>query len=189
MMPAIRKSFRGPSSSRTGVVSVTYVPSLSPPDSSTTRHLPGPQWARRAARIDVPADPRTPAPRRLAVATVVSIAGSLLLDALLVVIGEVAFPSTKGYVHFRFSDYGKLTVIGVVLACVAWPVVTRLSSSARWLFARLAVLVTLVLLLPDVLILSKGQPAEAVVILMGMHLAIALVTYYALVSIAPPRPR
>jgi hypothetical protein len=107
-------------------------------------------------------------------------------DAALVAIGTAVFPSTKGYVHFRFSDYGKLTVIGVVIACVAWPIVTRISFDPKWLFLRLAVLVTLVLWLPDLWILWKGQPGRAVAVLMVMHLAIALVTYNALVRLAPP---
>jgi hypothetical protein len=33
-----------------------------------------------------------------------AIAVSLAADALLVVIGEAVFPSTKGYSHFRFTD-------------------------------------------------------------------------------------
>ncbi|HEX4245764.1 MAG TPA: hypothetical protein VHY77_09370, partial [Acidimicrobiales bacterium] len=98
-------------------------------------------------------------------------------------------PSTKGYGHFQFSDYSKLTIIGVIIACLAWPVVTRISSSPRWLFFRLAILVTLVLLLPDLWILAKGQPVRAVVVLMAMHLAIALITYNALVHVAPVRAR
>ena len=49
----------------------------------------------------------------------------------------------------------------------------------------MAVLVTLVLWLPDVYILVKGQPAKAVAVLFVMHLAIALVTYNALVRLAP----
>jgi Family of unknown function (DUF6069) len=124
---------------------------------------------------------------RLLLATVVSLVGSLAADAVLVVIGEAVFPSTKGYTHFQFSDYSKLTVIGVVVACVAWPIVTRITSSPRWLFFRLAIVVTLVLLLPDIYILHQGQPAKAVVMLMLMHLAIALVTYNALVHLAPIR--
>jgi hypothetical protein len=54
-------------------------------------------------------------------ATVVSLAGSIAVDAALVAIGDAVFPSIKGYVHFRFSDSPKLTVIGVIIACVAWP--------------------------------------------------------------------
>ena len=77
-----------------------------------------------------------------------------------------------------------VTVIGVVIACLAWPVVTRISSAPRWLFLRMAVLVTLVLLLPDLYILPNGEPLRAVAVLMVMHLAIAVVTYNCLVRIA-----
>jgi hypothetical protein len=94
----------------------------------------------------------------------------------------------QGYAHFQFSDYAKLTVIGVMIACLAWPVVTRISSAPRWLFFRLAVLVTLVLWLPDLYLLDLGQPGRAVAVLMVMHLAIALVTYYGLVYIARVGP-
>jgi hypothetical protein len=130
-----------------------------------------------------------PSLARVVLATVVSLVGALAVDAALVAIGEAAFPTTKGYGHFRFSDYSKLTIIGVIIACVAWPVVTRISSAPRWLFFRLAIVVTLVLLLPDLYILKQGQPAKAVAVLMCMHLAIALVTYNALVRLAPVRPR
>jgi hypothetical protein len=51
----------------------------------------------------------------------------------------------------------------------------------------MAVLVTAVLLLPDLYILAKGQPVKAVLVLMIMHLAIGLVTYNALVHLAPAR--
>lgn len=137
------------------------------------------------ARIDFYPPHAQPKASRIALATVAAIAGSLIADALLVVIGQAAFPATKGYVHFQFPDYAKLTVIGVVIACVAWPVVTRVSFDPRWLFFRLAILVTVVLLLPDVYILYRGQPVDAVAVLMVMHLAIALVTYNLLVHMAP----
>ena len=139
------------------------------------------------SRLDFSPPHRPPSSARLVVAAVAAIVGSLIADALLVVIGEAIFPGTKGYVHFRFSDYAKLTVIGVIIACAAWPVVARLSSAPRWLFLRLAILVTLVLWLPDLYILYKGQPADAVAVLMVMHVAIALVTYNLLVRAAPVR--
>jgi len=126
---------------------------------------------------------------RVLLATVISLAGSLGVDAALVAIGTALFPSTKGYVHFQFHDYAKLTIIGVVIACVAWPIVTRISSVPRWLFFRLAVVVTLVLWLPDLYLLANGQPGRAVGVLMFMHLAIALVTYNALIHVAPIRRR
>jgi hypothetical protein len=147
---------------------------------------PGPfDGLMRLARIDLAPPHRQPTWSRVAIATVVSLVGSLAADAVLVAIGTRLFPTTKGYVHFRFSDYSKLTVIGVLIACVAWPVVTRISSAPRWLFFRLAILVTLVLWLPDLYILHQGQSGKAVAVLMLMHLAIALVTYNALVRIAP----
>ena len=117
-----------------------------------------------------------------------SVALSLAADAALVFVAVRLLPSTKGYVHFVFSDYAKLTVIGVLIACAAWPVVARLSSDPRWLFFRLAIAVTLVLLLPDVYIWHQGQPVQAVAVLMVMHLAIAVITYNLLVNLAPVRP-
>jgi hypothetical protein len=138
-------------------------------------------------KVDFAPTHRQPSAIRVLLATVVSLVGSLAADAALVAIGEAVFPSTKGYGHFRFSDYSKLTIIGVIIACVAWPIVTRISSSPKWLFFRLAIVVTAVLLLPDLYILKQGQPAKAVAVLMCMHLAIALVTYNALVYLAPVR--
>jgi len=140
------------------------------------------------ARIDFSPPHRPPEWWRVALATVLSLVLSLAADAALVAIGTGLFPSTKGYGHFQFHDYAKLTIIGVLIACAAWPVVTRLSSAPRWLFFRLAILVTLVLFLPDLYIWHQGQSAKAVLVLMSMHVAIALVTYNLLVHLAPVRP-
>jgi bacteriorhodopsin len=137
--------------------------------------------------LDFAPNHRQPSGGLVLLATVVSIAGSLLADALIVVLAQALIPSTKGYVHFQFSDYAKLTVIGVIIACVAWPITTRITSQPRWMFFRMAAGVTLVLWLPDVYILMKGQPAKAVAFLFVMHVAIALVTYNALVHLAPVR--
>ena len=154
-----------------------------------TLELPRPaERALRVFRVDFAPVHRQPSAASVLGATAAAVAGSLGIDALLVVIGQAVFPSTRGYAHFQFSDYSKLTVIGVVIACVAWPIVTRISSDPRWLFLRMAVAVTLVLWLPDVYILVLGQPAKAVAVLFAMHLAIAMVTYNCLVRLAaPPR--
>ena len=140
------------------------------------------------ARIDFRPRHAQPKPSRVALATMAALAGSVAADALLVVIGQAVFPATRGYVHFQFHDYAKLTVIGVIIACAAWPVVTRMSSDPRWLFFRMAILVTLMLWLPDIYILYRGQPGDAVAVLFLMHLAIALVTYNTLVHLAPTGP-
>lgn len=130
---------------------------------------------------------RQPNGSAVVVATIVALAGSLIVDAILVAVGETLWPGLKGYVHFRFTDYAKLTVIGVLIACAAWPITTRITSMPRWMFVRMAVAVTLVLYLPDLYLLVLGDPGKAVLVLMAMHLAIALVTYNALVRIAPVR--
>ncbi|MGO8864092.1 MAG: DUF6069 family protein [Acidimicrobiales bacterium] len=151
-----------------------------------------PTWTERGRarlRLDFTPTCRPPEARRLVLATVLSIAASLLADAALVFAGTRVFPSTKGYVHFEFHDYARLTVIGVVIACAAWPVMAWVTSAPRWLFFRLAIAVTAVLLLPDLYILWKGQPPRAVGVLMVMHLAIAVITYNALVRLAPMRSR
>jgi hypothetical protein len=134
---------------------------------------PEPTSVRRLlALVKIDFDPKHEQPGwgQVLLATLVSLIGSLLADFILVRIGTALFPSTKYYVHFQFHDYARLTIIGVLIACAAWPVVTRITSSPRWVFLRMAILVTLVLWLPDLYILSKGQPAKAVIILMVMRL-------------------
>ena len=144
--------------------------------------------ALTTARIDCnPTWRRAPLGRAVA-ATVLAIGGSLVADALLVAIGTHVLPATKGYVHFQFADYAKLTIVGVIVACMAWPIVPRITSAPRWLFVRLAILVTAVLLIPDVWLLMRGQSPSAITVLVAMHLAIALVTYNALVHVAALRP-
>lgn len=145
---------------------------------------------RRAAtafRVDFSPSHRMPALSRGIVATVLAVAGSLIADALLVWVGTALFPATRGYEHFQFADYAQLTIIGVLIACIAWPITTRISTSPRWLFTRMAYAVTLVLLLPDVWLLIQRQPGRAVGVLIVMHLAIAVVTYLALTRLAPER--
>jgi H+/Cl- antiporter ClcA len=131
--------------------------------------------------------PRAPSTGEVLIASVVAIVLSLVVDALIVVIGTHLFPSTASYGHFHFSDYAKLTIIGVIIACAGWPFVARMTSRPKWLFLRLAIATTVVLLLPDLYIWLGGQPFKAVLVLMCMHLAIAYVTYQSLVVLAPVR--
>jgi hypothetical protein len=139
------------------------------------------------ARFDLSPRHRPPRIALVAAATVVSIALCLLADKLLVLAGTAIFPSTKGYVHFQFSDYSKLTIIGIVIAGAGWPIVARLTTDPRWVYLRLAILVTAVLLLPDLYIWLGGQPGRAVLVLVTLHLAIGLITYNVVVRLAPVR--
>ncbi|MEF2978398.1 DUF6069 family protein [Subtercola sp. YIM 133946] len=157
-----------------------------------SRDRPLPRPGRRlldAFCIDLPLGRSQPRLLRFVVATVVAVAASLLACAGLVGLGVLLYPATKGYEHYAFSDYGKLTIIGVVLASLAWPLVTLVSTRARRLYVWLAVIVTVVGFAPDAWILYTGQPAAGVFILVLMHLALALITCVALVFIAPQQTR
>jgi hypothetical protein len=174
-----------PVAATTGTGTAQPLPSSSPIPAHLATGAVG--AALRLFRIDfAPADEQPSLPWVL-LASIVAILGSLAVDALLVAIGKAVFPSTRHYAHFQFDDYARLTVVGVFIACVAWPIAARVSSAPRVLFLRLAVLVTVVLWLPDLYILRQGQPPHAVGVLMLMHLAIAVVTYNALVRIASVR--
>lgn len=137
--------------------------------------------------VDFEPHHRHPLGLAVVAATLVSLVGSLVADAALVAVGTSLWPSTRGFAHFHFGNYATLTIIGVLIACVAWPVTSRITSQPRWLFLRMAVLVTLVLYVPDLYLLVLHESAKAVLVLMVMHLAIAVVTYNALVRLAPVR--
>ena len=66
---------------------------------------------------------------RWILATIVAIVGSLLADALIVKAATSLWPDLHGYAHFQFADYAKLTVVGVLIACVAWPIAPSSLSS------------------------------------------------------------
>lgn len=142
---------------------------------------------RRGLRVDL--DPRAAQPSRwrLTVATVAALVLSLALDEVAVHLARANFPTTRHFSHFRPADYASLTVIGVLVGCGAWSVVTRVTSAPRWLFFRLVVLGTVLLWIPDGVLLSRGEATKGVAVLMGLHLAIALVTYNLLVHLAPVR--
>jgi len=140
------------------------------------------RWARldRARRCPVPP------PGALVTASVAALVGSLLVDAALVGLWTGLVPATNGYVHFRPADYATLTAVGVLVACGAWPVTCRISTEPRRLFLRLAVTVTAVLWIPDIVLIVRHQPVRDVAALMVLHVAVAAVTYNALVRLAPP---
>lgn len=139
------------------------------------------------ARVDMNAASEPPSAGRMIVVSALSIITSVGVDAGVVKLGTVMNPAIRGFSHFRLTDYGVLTAFGVIAACAAWSVVVRISSSPRWLFFRLAVIVMLALWVPDLWLLIKHEPTRAVLVLMVMHLAVALVTYNLLVHFATTR--
>jgi hypothetical protein len=113
---------------------------------------------------------------------------SLVADIVLAAAGHAAFTVAAAFGKFSFGSYAPLTVLGIAGATAVWWAVARLSSRPQWLLTRLAVLVTVLLLIPDVLLLgTAGNPTGPVTFLMLMHLAIGAITYTALVKISPAR--
>jgi hypothetical protein len=137
--------------------------------------------------LDLPGRGHLPSAWRWIIGTIVAIALSLAACGALVVVAVHLFPATAGYGHFQFSDYSKLTIIGVFVACLGWPFVAWFTSRARWLYLWLGILATVVSLAPDLWILHLGQPAAGVATLAVMHVALGIVTYLAMVLIAPQR--
>ena len=105
-----------------------------------------------------PPQHRQPPASRVLLATVTAIAGSLAADAHRV--------HRRSHLPRR-QRLRALPVLRLRQAdrdrrdhrLAAWPIVTRVSSAPRWLFFRLAILVTLVLWLPDLYILYVAHPA------------------------------
>ncbi|MBW4040745.1 MAG: hypothetical protein HIU86_01270 [Acidobacteria bacterium] len=151
-----------------------------------------PAGARRfatALRADLPGVAGTPTLPRFLLAAVLSVLLSLAACAAVAAATVALVPSLSGYGHLAWQDWTKLTVIGIVLASLGWPIAGAIWSRARGPFLILTVLVTVVSLAPDVWILWQGQPAGGVVSLMVMHVAVAVVTYPTLVLVAPQRRR
>ena len=143
---------------------------------------------RRALRVDLARRRHQPSNPRVLVAILAAVAIALAVDVGLVHLATSMFATTRHFSHFRFADYASLTIVGVVVGGAAWPVVTRVTSTPRWLFFRLAVAVTILLWLPDGWLLLRGETARGVGVLMVLHLVIAIVTYNLVVRIAPVGP-
>jgi hypothetical protein len=123
------------------------------------------------------------------VALVPAVVGSIGADIVLIKLGVKFLKAPRNYSHFHFHAYATLTTIGVVIAGLAWPIVAGLSSRPNRLYRFLAIVVTAVLLAPDAYLYLKHEPARAVTVLVAMHLAIAIVTYLVVVSVAPATKR
>ena len=131
-----------------------------------------------------------PTYRRVVAAGLAAAAVSLAVDLMLATIGRATFTVPASFGKFAFGTYALLTVLGVAGAAATWAAVARLSSRPKWLLTRLAALVTALFLIPDFLLLgTRGNPAGPVAMLMLMHLAIAVITYAALIELAPVRDR
>lgn len=143
-------------------------------------------WTRAQELTRLDLRPLTPLPsgRRIALAGLLAIVGSLVADAVLSTISAATLSPPAYFDKFNAGSYAPLTIIGVVGATVGWALLVRLTSQPQWFVIRAAVVVTIVGLIPDVALLSNN-PTGAVIGLMVEHLVIAVITTYALLKVAP----
>ncbi len=126
-----------------------------------------------------------PSIARVALATTFAASASVLVNFALVHLAISFDPTLTYYAHFRLSDYGTLSVLGVLCAGAAWYLVAHNVTEPRTMFFRVAVVSMLILWIPDVWLYVKHEPTRAVTYLVVMHLAVALITYNSLVFAAP----
>lgn len=143
------------------------------------------RFAVRLTRLDLRPSAVQPSLLRTAAGVAAGVVLSLGLNWLLVRFAITRFPDLAGFPHFQLLDFGRLTVIGALIACVGWPILTRLSSSPGWIYAWCAVLGTLVLWLPDLYIWAHlHEPGRAVMILGTMHVTVVVVSCLSMITIA-----
>ena len=109
-----------------------------------------------------PSSQRPPVVARVLAGTALAALASLFGDALVVQWTKSRYPSLSNYSHFRLADYGTLTIVGVLGAGFAWWLVTRSVGTPRRVFFRVALVVTVVLWLPDLWLLVRGEPGRAI---------------------------
>ena len=156
--------------------------------------IPIPDWppiqlAVRLTRLDLRPSAAQPPLVRTGLGIAVGVLLSLAMNWLIVRALITLFPDLATFPHFQLSDYGRLTVLGSLIACVGWPVLTRLSSSPGWMYGWVALLGTVVLWLPDLYIWAVlHEPGKAVLVLALMHMVVVLVSCVSMVLIAglPP---
>jgi hypothetical protein len=145
---------------------------------------PALERAQRLTRLDLKPNRPLPSAARIVLAGVLSVVGSLIADLILVAIGRAAFDPPASFDKFNFATYAALTIIGVIGATAGWALLVRMTSHPRWFVLRAAVVVTIVLLVPDFALLPR-DPTGPVVVLMIEHIAIAIVTTVLLLTVAP----
>ena len=139
----------------------------------------------RLTRVDLRPSVAQPSLVRTGLGIVIGVLPSLAVNWLIVRTAITLFPDLATFPHYQLSDYGRLTVLGSLIACVGWPVLTRLSSSPAWIYGWVALLGTVVLWLPDLYIWAVlHEPGKAVLVLAVMHMAVVLVSCVSMVLIA-----
>ncbi|MFC4066559.1 DUF6069 family protein [Actinoplanes subglobosus] len=123
-------------------------------------------------------------------ATGIAVAGGLIINSLIAA-AALGLGASDEFQQLTLPVYGPLTVIGAVIAAVAWRVIVGRSRNARRILRILVPVVLLVSLIPDFLLLaSKSQPGTTttgVIALILMHFGVAAVAVPAFQRLMPPR--
>jgi hypothetical protein len=144
--------------------------------------------AQEVTRLDLRPLHPPPSLGRIALAGVLSAVASVVACVILSEAGKALLSPPASFDKFTPPGYIVLTVLGVAAATVGWAILVRMTSQPRWCLTVAAVLVTIVLLLPDVAILPQ-DPTSDVVVLMIEHVAIAIITTWLLLRVSPPGTR
>jgi hypothetical protein len=148
---------------------------------------PGPVVRRiqGLARLDLRPLKPLPSFGRIALAGLLSGVASVVACVILSEAGKTALSPPASFDKFNFPGYVVLTVLGVAAATVGWAILVRMTSQPRWCLEVAAVLVTIVLLVPDVAILPHN-PTSDVIVLMVEHIVVAVITTALLLVVSPP---
>jgi hypothetical protein len=120
----------------------------------------------------------------------IAAAGGLVVNTLIAVAAR-ALGTPDEFQQLTLPVYGMLTVIGAVIAAIAWRLIVNRSRNAAGVLRVVVPAVLLVSLIPDVLLLtSKSQPGTTtggVVALILMHFGVAVVAVPAFRRLMPTR--
>ncbi|GIE82514.1 hypothetical protein Aph02nite_84640 [Actinoplanes philippinensis] len=123
-------------------------------------------------------------------AAAIGAAGGLVVNTLIAVAAR-ALGAPDEFQQLTLPVYGTLTVLGALIAAVAWRLIVNRSRNAGRVLRVLVPVVLLISLIPDFLLLaSKSQPGTTtggVVALILMHFGVAAVAVPAFRKLMPPR--
>ncbi len=120
----------------------------------------------------------------------IAVAGGLIINTVIALAAR-GLGAPDEFKQLTIAVYGPLTVIGALLATVAWRLIVNHSGNAARVL-RIVVPVVLVLsLIPDALLLSSdsqpGTTTGGVIALMLMHFGVAAAAVPAFRRLMPPR--
>lgn len=171
--------------------SVDLIPGSVTPGTVGGVSVEAPTPIRRAMeliRLDLRPLRPLPSLGRIALAGLLSALASVVACVIISEAGKALLSPPASFDKFNPPGYIVLTVLGVAAATVGWAILVRMTSQPRWCLKVAAVIVTIVLLLPDVAILPH-DPTGAVIVLMIEHVVIAVITTWLLLRVSPPGTR